>query len=186
MAERGPRAPDENVISYNSAISTCEKRQHVGAHCTAERQCNVAERGPRAPGQAPCLSGTIEHEEFQKMTSDVDDDDSGTISYNSTISACEKDQQSQSNSFFDYGALGDDDEFVGVPDRDDEVNEEESLQIVMKTMTTDVELQEMIDEANRDGEGEVNEEEILRIMEEKTALRAPRPSAMPALRACSR
>ena len=70
----------------------------------------MAERGPRAPGRAPCLSETI--------------------SYNSAISACEKGQQSKFNSFFDYGALEDDHEFVGVLDHDDEVNEEESLRVM--------------------------------------------------------
>ena len=42
-----------------------------------------------------------------------------------------------------------------------------------KSMTT-----EMIDEGDHDGEVEANEEEFLRTME-KTALRAPRPTATP-------
>ena len=67
-AEAAEKAND-GVISYNSTISTCEKRQHSGAHCTVEGQCNVAERGPRAP-------------------------DDGVISYNSAISTCEKCQHS--------------------------------------------------------------------------------------------
>ena len=43
-----------------------------------------------------------------------------------------------------------------------------------KLMTIDEELQETIDEADHDGEDEVNEKEFLRIK----ALRAPRPTAI--------
>ena len=34
-AEAAEKAND-GVISYNSTISTCEKRQHSGAHCSVE------------------------------------------------------------------------------------------------------------------------------------------------------
>ena len=60
----------------------------------------------------------------------VENEEAAEINYNSTISTCEKDQQSKFNSFFDYGALEDDDEFVEVADDDDKVNEEESLRIM--------------------------------------------------------
>merc|ERR1712087_755394 len=50
---------------------------------------------------------------------------------------------------------------------------------------TDEELQEMIDEADRDGDGEVNEEEFLRIMKKTNLFWATprrRPGARPAAR----
>ena len=51
---------NDGVNSYNSAISTCENCKHSEVYCVVERQCNEAERGPRAPGEkdlkAPMLS----------------------------------------------------------------------------------------------------------------------------------
>ena len=102
---------NDGVISYNSTISTCEKCQHSEAHCIVERQCNEAERGPRAPDS----SGNEISRNSAISTCE------GEISYNSAISTCEK--LEKHDCFFDYNALEDDDEFVGVLDRDDEVNE---------------------------------------------------------------
>merc|ERR1711871_416405 len=84
-------------------------------------------------------------EEIQKMISDVDDDGSGTIEYeeflkmmtHKILNRDPKDEILKAFRLFD-----------------DELGER----------MTDEELQEMIDEADRDGDGEVNEEEFLRIM----------------------
>merc|ERR1739840_34361 len=83
-------------------------------------------------------------EEIQKMISDVDDDGSGTIGYEEILKAFR---------------LFDDDETGKISFK--------NLKRVAKELgerMTDEELQEMIDEADRDGDGEVNEEEFLRIM----------------------
>merc|ERR1712193_528225 len=83
-------------------------------------------------------------EEIQKMISDVDDDGSGTIEYEEFLKAFR---------------LFDDDETGKISCK--------NLKRVAKELgerMTDEELQEMIDEADRDGDGEVNEEEFLRIM----------------------
>merc|ERR1712224_1002035 len=83
-------------------------------------------------------------EEIQKMISDVDDDGRGTIEYEEILKAFR---------------LFDDDETGKISFK--------NLKRVAKELgerMTDEELQEMIDEADRDGDGEVNEEEFLRIM----------------------
>eukprot|EP00439_Symbiodinium_sp_Y106_P073253 s1093_g13.t1 len=118
-------------------------------------------------------------EEIQKMISDVDDDGSGTIGYEEflkmmTHKILNRDPKDEILKAF---RLFDDDEtgkisfknlkrvakemrYVKVPLRSDVDLE---LQELGERMT-DEELQEMIDEADRDGDGEVNEEEFLRIM----------------------
>merc|ERR1712146_114020 len=83
-------------------------------------------------------------EEIQKMISDVDDDGSGSIENDEILKAFR---------------LFDDDETGKISFK--------NLKCVAKELgerMTDEELQEMIDEADRDGDGEVNEEEFLRIM----------------------
>merc|ERR1712071_643060 len=81
-------------------------------------------------------------EEIQKMISDVDDDGSGTIGYEEFLKMMTH----------------------KILNRDPK---DENLKRVAKELgerMTDEELQEMVDEADRDGDGEVNEEEFLRIM----------------------
>merc|ERR1712026_87669 len=81
-------------------------------------------------------------EEIQKMISDVDDDGSGTIGYEEFLKMMTH----------------------KILNRDPK---DKILKRVAKELgerMTDEELQEMIDEADRDGDGEVNEEEFLRIM----------------------
>merc|ERR1712050_144766 len=101
-----------------------------------------------------------------KMISDIDKDGSGTIDFNEflemmTTKMSEKDSREEILKAF---RLFDDDEtgFITL----------KNLRRVAKEIgenMTDEELQEMIDEADRDGDGQVSEEEFLRIMK-KTSL----------------
>merc|ERR1712022_43898 len=108
-------------------------------------------------------------EEIQKMISDVDDDGSGTIEYEEILNRDPKDEILKAFRLFD------DDETGKISFK--------NLKRVAKELgerMTDEELQEMIDEADRDGDGEVNEEEFLRIMKRRTSSRglpllSPRP-----------
>merc|ERR1711862_69539 len=110
---------------------------------------------------------------IQKMISDVADDGSGTIGYeeflkmmtHKTLNRDPKDEILKAFRLFD------DDETGKISFK--------NLKRVAKELgerMTDEELQEMIDEADRDGDGEVNEEEFLRIMK-KTNLSNGRLSA---------
>merc|ERR1712078_195750 len=100
-------------------------------------------------------------EEIQKMISDVDDDGSGTIGYPEFLKMMahkilNRDPKDEILKAF---RLFDDDETGKISFK--------NLKRVAKELgerMTDEELQEMIDEADRDGDGEVNEEEFLRIM----------------------
>merc|ERR1712183_490436 len=102
-------------------------------------------------------------EEIAKMIGDVDDDGSGTIKYPEflkmmTFKILNRDPKEEILKAFKL--------FTG----EDKWNQRVSfkhLQRVAKELgerMTDEELQEMIDEADTDGDGEVNEEEFLRIM----------------------
>ncbi|CAK4072137.1 unnamed protein product [Aphanomyces euteiches] len=105
-------------------------------------------------------------EEIKKMISDIDKDGSGTIDFTEflemmTSKMSEKDSREEILKAF---RLFDDDETGKISFR--------NLKRVAKELgenMTDEELQEMIDEADRDGDGEINEEEFLRIMK-KTSL----------------
>ncbi|KAH8091584.1 hypothetical protein JL720_5894 [Aureococcus anophagefferens] len=105
-------------------------------------------------------------EEIKKMISDIDKDGSGTIDFSEflemmTAKMSEKDSREEILKAF---RLFDDDETGKISFR--------NLKRVAKELgenMTDEELQEMIDEADRDGDGEINEDEFLRIMK-KTSL----------------
>merc|ERR1712187_630814 len=98
---------------------------------------------------------------IQKMISDVDDDGSGPIRYEEALTMMthkilNRDPKDEILKAF---RLFDDDEPGKISFK--------NLKRVAKELgerMTDEELQEMIDEADRDGDGEVNEEEFLRIM----------------------
>ncbi|KFZ51675.1 Centrin-1, partial [Podiceps cristatus] len=105
-------------------------------------------------------------EEIKKMISDIDKEGTGKISFNDflvvmTQKMAEKDSKEEILKAF---RLFDDDETGKISFK--------NLKRVAKELgenLTDDELQEMIDEADRDGDGEVNEQEFLRIMK-KTSL----------------
>merc|ERR1711988_1602140 len=123
-------------------------------------------------------------EEIQKMISDVDDDGSGTIEFNEflkmmTHKILNRDPKDEILKAF---RLFDDDETGKISFK--------NLKRVAKELgerMTDEELQEMIDEADRDGDGEVNEEEFADHEEDEPllgSLRAIRPPI--GLRMCGR
>ncbi|XP_051916813.1 uncharacterized protein cetn4 [Hippocampus zosterae] len=100
-------------------------------------------------------------EEIKKMIADIDKEGSGTIDYSDflsmmTLKMGEKDSREEIMKAF---RLFDDDCTGKISFK--------NLKRVAKELgenLTDEELQEMIDEADRDGDGEVNEQEFLRIM----------------------
>ncbi|KAG8520314.1 Centrin-1 [Galemys pyrenaicus] len=105
-------------------------------------------------------------EEMKKMISEVDKEGTGKISFNDFLAVmtqkmAEKDTKEEILKAF---RLFDDDETGKISFK--------NLKRVASELgenLTDEELQEMIDEADRDGDGEVNEEEFLRVMK-KTSL----------------
>ncbi|KAG8553249.1 hypothetical protein GDO81_003335 [Engystomops pustulosus] len=105
-------------------------------------------------------------EEIKKMIADIDKEGTGKIGFSDFLSAmtqkmAEKDSKEEIMKAF---RLFDDDETGKISFK--------NLKRVAKELgenLTDEELQEMIDEADRDGDGEVNEQEFLRIMK-KTSL----------------
>eukprot|EP01084_Bolivina_argentea_P104310 186782_1 len=116
--------------------------------------------------QCERLDLSLKKEEIKKMIADIDKDDSGTIDFNEflemmTAKMSEKDSREEIRKAF---RLFDDDEtgFITL----------KNLRRVSKEIgenMTDEELQEMIEEADRDGDGQVSEEEFLRMMK-KTSL----------------
>ncbi|XP_027432326.1 centrin-1 [Zalophus californianus] len=100
-------------------------------------------------------------EEMKKMITEVDKEGTGKISFNDFLAVmtqkmAEKDTKEEILKAF---RLFDDDETGKISFK--------NLKRVANELgenLTDEELQEMIDEADRDGDGEVNEEEFLRIM----------------------
>ncbi|XP_043912962.1 centrin-1 [Protopterus annectens] len=105
-------------------------------------------------------------EEIKKIISEIDKEATGKIGFNDFLAVmaqkmAEKDSKEEILKAF---RLFDDDETGKISFK--------NLKRVAKELgenLTDEELQEMIDEADRDGDGEVNEEEFLRIMK-KTSL----------------
>ncbi|KAB5571072.1 hypothetical protein PHYPO_G00220710 [Pangasianodon hypophthalmus] len=105
-------------------------------------------------------------EEIKKMIADVDKDGTGKISFDDFLAImsqkmAEKDSKEEILKAF---RLFDDDETGKISFR--------NLKRVAKELgenLTDEELQEMIEEADRDGDGEVSQQEFLRIMK-KTCL----------------
>ena len=105
-------------------------------------------------------------EEIRKMIAEIDKDGSGTVDFPEflemmTSKMGERDSREEMLKAF---RLFDDDETGKISFR--------NLKRVAKELgekMTDEELQEMIDEADRDGDGEINQEEFFRIMK-KTSL----------------
>ena len=100
-------------------------------------------------------------EEIRKMVAEVDRDGSGTVDFEEflsmmTIKMGQRDSREEMIKAF---RLFDDDETGSITFK--------NLKRVAKELgetLADEELQEMIDEADRDGDGEVSQEEFLRVM----------------------
>merc|ERR1712086_702925 len=111
-------------------------------------------------------SGTIDakKDEIRHMINDIDKDGSGTIDFNEFLNMMtarmgDRDSREEIVKVF---RLFDDDETGKISFK----NLKRVAQELGENMT-DEELQEMIDEADRDGDGEVNEEEFFRIMKRR-------------------
>ncbi|KAL8616816.1 Centrin-1 [Nucella lapillus] len=105
-------------------------------------------------------------EEIKKMIAEIDKEGTGTIDFNDflTIMTQKMSEKDAKEEILKAFRLFDDDETGKISFR--------NLKRVAKELgenLTDEELQEMIDEADRDGDGEINQEEFLRIMK-KTSL----------------
>lgn len=106
------------------------------------------------------------------MVADIDKDGSGTIDFEEflammTVKMSERDSREEIMKAF---RLFDDDETGKISFK--------NLKRVAKELgenMTDEELQEMIDEADRDGDGEVSEEEFYRIMKKTSRAWPPQP-----------
>merc|ERR1711988_741508 len=111
-------------------------------------------------------SGTLDakKDEIRRMINDIDKDGSGTIDFNEFLNMMtarmgDRDSREEIVKVF---RLFDDDETGKISFK----NLKRVAQELGENMT-DEELQEMIDEADRDGDGEVNEEEFFRIMKRR-------------------
>lgn len=105
-------------------------------------------------------------EELKKLTADVDPDGIGKLSYEEflhlmTIKMSEKDSKEDVLRAF---RLFDDDDTGKISFKN-----LKRVAIELGEDLTDEEIQEMIDEADKDGDGEISQEEFLRIMK-KTCL----------------
>nr|WAW84820.1 centrin 1/2 [Halisarca dujardinii] len=100
-------------------------------------------------------------EEIKKLLSEVDRDESGAIDFSAflqvmTVKMSERDSKEEILKAF---KLFDDDDTGKIS-----FNNLKRVARDLGETLTDEELQEMIDEADKDGDGEVNESEFLRIM----------------------
>merc|ERR1712007_23655 len=123
-----------------------------GSGCIDAKELKVA---MRALGFEP------KKDEIRKMISDIDKDGDGTIDFDEfmmmmTAKMSEKDSREEIIKAF---RLFDDDQTGKITFK--------NIKRVAKELgenMTDEELQEMVDEADRDGDGGINEEQFLRIM----------------------
>merc|ERR1712195_416399 len=126
-----------------------------GSGCIDAKELKVA---MRALGFEP------KKEEVRKMISDIDKDGDGTIDFDEMMMTAKMGEKDSREEIIKAFRLFDDDETGRISFK----NLKRVAKELGETMT-DEELQEMVDEADRDGDNEINEEEFLRIMK-KTSL----------------
>ncbi|XP_045058407.2 centrin-4 [Desmodus rotundus] len=105
-------------------------------------------------------------EEVKKLIAEIDKERTGTINFEDffaimSVKMSEKDEKEELLKSF---KLFDDDDTGSIT-----LNNIKRVAQELGENLTDDELQEMLDEADRDGDGEINEEEFLRMMQ-KTSL----------------
>merc|ERR1712048_1203172 len=113
--------------------------------------------------------GEPSKEEIKKMLVEVDKDNSGKLSFDGflTLMGSKMSEKDAKEEILKAFKLFDDDDTGKISF--------ENLKRVANELgenLTDEELQEMIDEADRDGDGEVNQEEFLRIMKKTNLFQA--------------
>lgn len=155
-------AASSNAAKNNSPELTEEQRQEIreafdlfdtdGSGTIDAKELKVA---MRALGFEP------KKEEIRKMIADIDKNGSGTVDFSEflemmTIKMGERDSRGEMLKAF---RLFDDDETGKISFKN-----LKRVSMELGEKMTDEELQEMIDEADRDGDGEVNQDEFLRIM----------------------
>ncbi|KAL3782076.1 hypothetical protein ACHAW5_000697 [Stephanodiscus triporus] len=101
-------------------------------------------------------------EEIRKLISQVDRDGSGTVNFSEflTMMTTKMGERDSTEEMIKAFRLFDDDETGKISFRN-----LKRVAMELGENITDKELQEMIDEADRDGDGEVSQEEFIRIME---------------------
>ncbi|XP_057615851.1 centrin-2 isoform X1 [Chionomys nivalis] len=174
-----PKGLASNFKKTNMASSSQRKRMSPKPELTEEQKQEIREAFDLFDADG---TGTIDvkelkvamralgfepkKEEIKKMISEIDKEGTGKMNFSDFLTVMtqkmsEKDTKEEILKAF---KLFDDDETGKISFK--------NLKRVAKELgenLTDEELQEMIDEADRDGDGEVNEQEFLRIMK-KTSL----------------
>ncbi|XP_020033566.2 centrin-2 [Castor canadensis] len=177
--QRSPSVMASNFKKSNMASSAQRKRMSPKPELTEDQKQEIREAFDLFDADG---TGTIDikelkvamralgfepkKEEIKKMISEIDKEGTGKMNFSDFLTVMtqkmsEKDTKEEILKAF---KLFDDDETGKISFK--------NLKRVAKELgenLTDEELQEMIDEADRDGDGEVNEQEFLRIMK-KTSL----------------
>ncbi|XP_006216266.2 centrin-2 [Camelus dromedarius] len=177
--QRSPAAMASNFKKANMASTVQRKRTSPKPELTEDQKQEIREAFDLFDADG---TGTIDvkelkvamralgfepkKEEIKKMISEIDKEGTGKMNFSDFLTVMtqkmsEKDTKEEILKAF---KLFDDDETGKISFK--------NLKRVAKELgenLTDEELQEMIDEADRDGDGEVNEQEFLRIMK-KTSL----------------
>jgi Ca2+-binding EF-hand superfamily protein len=101
-------------------------------------------------------------EEIRKLISQIDTDKSGTVNFSEFLSMMrtKMSQRDSREEILKAFRLFDDDETGKISFRN-----LKRVAMELGETISDEELQEMIDEADRDGDGEVSQDEFIRIME---------------------
>lgn len=101
-------------------------------------------------------------EEIRKLISQIDTDKSGTVNFSEflTMMTTKMGERDSREEIIKAFRLFDDDETGKISFRN-----LKRVAMELGETISDEELQEMIDEADRDGDGEVSQEEFIRIME---------------------